>query len=419
MIVACRKHNFGLLKAVMKRTGSVLIWLVISVILFPLLVSAQIDPVKRDLLQVGYNGAFEGHQPFSGYVFFYHNQPDFLQNTNLTLRAALAPTYVDSELGISHGMGPNTDLGIGAAGGAFGDSYNEIRGGIYYPAESFDGYGGQGSFSIYHLFDPGRLIPLDLVLRGTAHYVAYERNSDTGPTFRVPENYLDGSVRAGLRFGGVEPTLFPALAMELSVWYEGHVRSDPSSYGYNGDRQVKPQSHLFWSEAALSYTFPNKQNVYVRLTAGTSVDADRFSAYRLGSFLPLIAEFPLSLPGYFYQEISARQFVLLNANYLIPLDPKDRLELVLNASTAVVGYLPGEGQPGNWLSGVSGGIMWHSPTDRWKVMTDYAYGINAIRDNHRGANSIGFLLQLDFGKPGHGFNPTEPSLWQGVQRIFE
>jgi hypothetical protein len=400
----------------MKKRGSALLWLIW---LIPVMSFAQIDPDKRDLLQVGYNAVFEGHQPFSGYAFYYHNQPDFLHDTNLTLRVALAPTYADSELGVAGALGPNTDIGIGAAGGGYADSYNEIHGGSFYPQESFDGYGGETSFSIYHLFDPGRLIPLYGVLRGTAHYSIYERDN-TDPTFALPNNHLDGSVRAGLRFGGVEPTLFPALAMELSVWYEGHVRSNPGYYGYTTDPyRLDIQSHLFWSEAALSYTFDNKQNVYVRLTAGTSIDADRFSAYRLGSFLPLIAEFPLSLPGYFYQEISARDFVLLNANYLIPLDPKKRWDLAFNASTAVVDYLPGEGQPGNWLNGVSGGIMWHSPTDRVKIMTDYAYGINAIRDGHRGANSIGLLLQIDLGKPGHFFNVTQPSLWQGVQRMFE
>ena len=57
------------------------------------------------------------------------------------------------------------------------------------------------------------------------------------------------------------------------------------------------------------------------------MDADRFSAYRLGGFLPLVAEFPLSLPGYYFQEISARQFVLLNASYLLPLDAEKRWNL--------------------------------------------------------------------------------------------
>ncbi|HEX3624790.1 MAG TPA: hypothetical protein VH280_05115 [Verrucomicrobiae bacterium] len=401
----------------MKRTGSV--FLLLLTLLAPLAASAQIDPVKRDLIQIGYNAAFEGRQPFSGYAFYYHNQPNFLKNTNLTLRLAVAPTYVDSELGILNGLGNDTDIGIGAAGGAFADSYNEIRGGTFIPSESFDGYGGEMSFSLYHLVDPGRMIPLSLVFRLTPHYSAYGRDN-TASDFALPADHLDGSVRTGMRFGGVEPTLFPALAMELSVWYEGHFRSSPGYYGFaSNPYHLNIQSHLFWGEAALSYTFNGSgQNVYLRLTAGTSVDADRFSAYRLGSFLPLIAEFPLSLPGYFYQEISARQFVLLNANYVLPIDKKHRWDLVFNASTAAVDYLPGAGQPGSWLSGVSGGLMWHSPTDRWKIMTDYAYGINAIRDNHRGANSIGVLVQLDLGKPGHVFSVTQPSLWQGIQRLL-
>ena len=90
--------------------------LLCGLLLAPLFVSAQIDPVKRDLIQFGYNQAVEGHAPFAGYVFYYHNQPDFLR-TNLTLRLALAPVYLDSELGFVSGLGPNTDLGIGFAGG--------------------------------------------------------------------------------------------------------------------------------------------------------------------------------------------------------------------------------------------------------------------------------------------------------------
>ena len=58
----------------------------------------------------------------------------------------------------------------------------------------------------------------------------------------------------------------------------------------------------------LAYTLPElKHSFYVSVTAGTSVHADRFSAYRLGSLLPLVAEFPSPLPGYYYQEISAQE----------------------------------------------------------------------------------------------------------------
>jgi len=401
-----------------EKIARALLWLAL---LTPILASAQIDPVQRDLVQFGYNGAFEGRQPLAAYAFYYHNQPDFLR-TNLTLRLAVAPVYLDSELGVSQAFGPNTDLGIGLAGGGFADDYNEIHEGVFLPGESFEGDGGELSASLYHLINPGDLIPLNFLLRGTAHYTFYSRNDDTASNFQLPNDHGDFSVRTGLRFGGVEPTLFPALAMELSIWYEGHLRSNPGSYGFANDQyELNEQSHLFWTEAALAYTLPkSQQSFYVRLTAGTSLDADRFSAYRLGGFLPLSAEYPLSLPGYFYQEISARQFVLFNANYLLPLDHEKRWNLDANLGSAVVDYLPGEEQPGHWLNGVGGGILYHSPSDRWKIMVDYGYGIDAIRAHGRGANSIGFLLQIDLGKfHSRDFKSTQPSLWQGLTRMFD
>ncbi len=396
----------------MIRTGHLLLWLVL---IWPLAVSAQIDPVKRDLIQMGYNAPFEGHAPLAAYAYYYHNQPDFLHDTNLTLRLAVAPVYVDSELGFSRAFGPNTDFGLGVAGGGFADDYTEINQGKFIPAESFDGHCAEVSANLYHLFNPGDLIPLNFVLRGTAHYSIYARDDDTGVGFVVPRDDMQYSVRTGLRWGGVEPTLFPALAMELSVWYEGQFRSSPGYYGVDDDREVKAASHLFWTEAALSYTLPeSQQNIYARLTAGTSVNADRFSAYRLGSFLPLVAEYPLSLPGYFYQEISARQFALLNLNYILPLDPSKHWELNLNASSAFVDYLPGEEQPGNWLNGVGGGIIYRAPSDRFKVMLDYAYGVDAIRDGSRGANSVGILIQIDLERvASSGFNNANPNRWRG------
>jgi hypothetical protein len=332
----------------------------------------------------------------------------------------VAPVYLDSELGFREAFGPTTDFAIGMAGGGFADSYNEIRGGKFYPAESFTGNGAEVSTSIYHLFNPADTIPLNLVLRGTAHYSAYDRNNDTASTFNTPANRTEFSVRTGLRWGGFEPVLFPALAMELSVWYEGQFRTQSGPYGYNGDRSVEPNSHLFWAEAALSYTLPeSQQNFSVRLTTGASVNADRFSAYRLGGFLPLVSEFPLTLPGYFYQEISARQFVLLNTSYLLPLDKSKRWNLDVNFSSAFVDYLPGESQPGNWLNGVGGGILWRSHNNRFKIVIDYAYGIDAIRDGGRGANSVGILMQWDLDKArGENLAPPNPNRWRGWQWLL-
>lgn len=361
----------------------------------PVLLRAQIDPTNRSLIQIGYNQPFEGQSPISAYAFYYYNKPSFLDNSNLTLRLAIAPVYMDSELGIKGLLGPNTDVGIGLAGGGFADSYYEIRQGRYLKAESFDGHGVTGSASIYHLFDPNFKVPLSGILRGEAHYADYVRD-DTAQNFVLPNDLTSFNIRTGLRFGGEEPVLIPDVALELSIWYEGELRLNSGDYGFNGDRHVESNSHRFWGRSLFAYTLPeSKQRFLISITAGDSANADRFSAYRLGGFLPLASEFPLTLPGYFYQEISATRFALFNANYSVPLDPAKRFSAHLVASTAVVDYLPGLEQPGNWNSGVGGGLSYVSHSGAWQVLLDYGYGFNAIRDSGRGSQSVGLLVQIN------------------------
>ncbi len=285
---------------------------------------AQNNPGKRELFQLGYNQPLEGHGPIAGYAFYYYNQPSFLQ-TNLTLRLAIAPVYADSELGFSHLLGENTDFGLGVAGGGFADSYYEIRQGKYLQAESFDGDGAQVSGNIYHLFNPTQQIPLNGILRGEAAYTTYESDEETAPNFTLPPDRTTLKLRTGLRWGGKEPLLAPDLGMELSAWYEGQYRVNHGRYGFNGDREVEAASQLLWGRALLAYTLPkSKDNFMVSITAGTSAEVDRFSAYRIGGVLPLASEFPLSLPGYYYQELSARRFVLGNGTFYMPLDAQKR-----------------------------------------------------------------------------------------------
>jgi hypothetical protein len=393
-----------------------LVWFLAG-ILGPVPVLAQIDPVKRELVQFGYNQAIEGEAPIAAYAFFYYNEPSFLDNSNLTLRLAVAPVYLDSELGISHALGPDTDIGLGVAGGGFADSYYEIRQGKYIKEESFDGNGATLSSSIYHLFDPGEKIPLNGVLRGEFHYADYVRD-DTAKNFSLPPDQTSFNVRTGLRFGGMEPLLVPDVAMELSVWYEGQFRLNPGTYGFNGDRDVRSSSHLFWGRALFAYTLPeSKQNFLISFTAGTSANADRFSAYRIGGFLPLASEFPLTLPGYFYQEFSATRFVLINANYSIPLDPNKRFAITFVGSTSDMSYLPGLEQSGTWNSGVGGGLAYHSKSDAWHVLLDYGYGFDAIRTHGRGAQSIGILVQINLERTKSGYyNPNNSD--NGIIRGF-
>jgi hypothetical protein len=369
---------------------------VIVGILVHLSCDAQIDPYKRQLLQFGYNQQTEGHWPTAGYAFYFLNQPDLLR-ADLTLRLAVAPTYVDSELGFKHALGPHTDLALGLSGGGFADSYNEIQRGKYRIAESFTGHGGRTSLSLYHRFNPAQRLPLSGVLRTAVEYSSFETNDDTADTFVLPDDRFTYIMRAGLRLGGREPTILPALAMELSAWYEGRIRSKHGPYGFDGDRVVEANSHQFWGRALLAYTLPwLEHNFNFSVTAGSTRNVDRFSAYKLGGTLPLLSEFSLDIPGYFARELTAREFVLINGVYWLPVDSAKRWSVTAFGAVAGVNFLAGLEQADSWHSGAGLGVGYKAARDVWQVVLAYAYGFNALRSDGRGAQNVVLLFQFDF-----------------------
>ena len=221
---------------------------------------------------------------------------------------------------------------------------------------------------------------------------------DTGRRFDLPDDRTSANFRVGLRLGGKEPVLFPSVSMELSIWVESLNRGNSGNYGFRNDRDVHTSVQLFYTYAYLAYTFERGDNLSVSVTAGDSVSADRFSAYRLGGVLPLVAEFPLIIPGYFYQEISAERFILFNGRYAFALDEKKRWHATAMAASAVVDYIDGHAQSGRSHSGVGGGIDYRSPSEMWKVGLGYGYGIDARRSGERGAHVVSLVLQFDLEK---------------------
>ena len=383
---------------------------------------AQVDPDKRQLVEFGYNQSFQGSAPIAAYAYYYVNLPDWPREGQ-TLRVAVAPVYLDAELAFREALGPNTHLALGLAGGGFADSYSEVRGGKYLKEESFTGNGGELSGSLYHLFNPGALIPLNGIVRAAVHYTDYEESNRTAPAFATPPDSTSLRVRTGLRWGGREPLLTPRAAMELSTWYEGDFTVNSGRYGFAGDRAARPQSHLFWSRALLAYTLPESEHYFaVSLTAGTSIGSDRLTGYKLGAVLPLGAEFPLSVPGYYAQELHARQFALLGGLYTVPLDAAKHWHLSTFAATAIVDYTPGMAQPGDWHSGLGGGLGYTSADKVWEINVGYAYGVDAIRSDGRGAHTIGLTLQYDLEARRTQHKSADPEVSpeksRGLQRLF-
>lgn len=358
---------------------------------------AQIDSMHRNLLQLGYDNPIGRQGPHGLYAYYYYSNPE-IHGTNTALRLAVSPAYLDGEVGFKQLISPSTDVGIGFNGGGFNDSYYEVRQGNYLKTESFDGYGGGAALSLYQLLNPGMLIPLSAIARAGARYTTYDDTDKTAATFEVPNGRVTGFTRAGLRFAGKEPVLFPDLGLELSVWYERQWRSEHDAYGFGGDRQVDANAELYWLYAGLNYAWTNTgHQASFAVTAGGSEDTDRFSAWRLGGVLPLVAEFPLMMPGYYYQELTAKNFVHLYASYLIPLDEAHRFQLRLEAAGTHVDYLEGFAQDEAWQTGVGAGLTFTPKNRNCRIVLRYGYGFNAICHNgNEGAHSVGLLFQFDF-----------------------
>jgi hypothetical protein len=379
----------------------------------------QIDPVKRQLLQFGYNQPLEGQGPIAGYAFYFLNRPEFYR-TNVTLRLAVAPVFMDGEVGFRGLLGEHTDLGIGVSGGGFADTHEEIRAGSYRSAESFTGHGAEISAAVYHLFNPDERIPLYGIARVGGHFTRYIRDDDTAAGFVIPDDRNSLRVRMGFRLGGREPLLTPALALEASAWYEGNFYDWQGPFGFAGDRLAESTTHKFWSRALLAYTFPKRGDyLTASVTAGTSLQADRLNAYQLGSALPLSSEFPLYLPGYYFGEISARRFILLGGLYAFPLDSQKRWTINGFATTSFVDYVAGMQQPGKTHSGIGGGLGYRSPEKIWQVILSYGYGVDAIRNNRRGTHAVGILVQYDL-EAKQRLRPTfEPGIGPDKSRGLE
>ena len=380
--------------------------------------SAQIDPVKRELIQLGYNYHLVGEAPLNAYGFYYFNRPQTLRS-NLTLRLAIAPVYLDGELGVS-GIARNTDLGIGFAGGGFAESYFEFREGEWIKGESFTGHGGGPTVSLYHLLNPADLIPLSVALRVGPHYNAFERD-ETAATFELPDNQWSYSFRAGLRWGGREPLLSPRLAMEISGWYEALLRSEPGAYGFQGDRMLNEWVHNLWGRALLIYTIDDWEHQFeINLSGGHSWNADRFGAFRLGGYLPFAEEFALTVPGYFFQEFSARSYGYFGLSYRVPIDSANHWQLKAIASGAWIDDLPGLEFNEDFIAGVGTGIGYVSPSGSWQAMIAYGYGLQAARPNRFAGHSIGFLLQFDLERYLHpnAQTPVNPYSSRGLLRLF-
>ena len=81
-------------------------------------------------------------------------------------------------------MGQNADI----AGCGFSRSHYEIHGIDYNCKESIIGHGGGTGLSIYHLSNPGQLIPQQGMIREIALFITSDETNHTESRFILPAN---------------------------------------------------------------------------------------------------------------------------------------------------------------------------------------------------------------------------------------
>jgi hypothetical protein len=357
---------------------------------------AQIDPEPRKYLEVGAEAGLRGDSPLTGYAFFLWNVPHFTDD-DLYLRLIVAPTFLVGELVRDRFPSEGHAVGLSVAGGAFPYNFDDYRMGRHEEGESFWGHGGEVNLAYYRRLTVFDVLPIEGQLRLRPQYVVYQRSGDTDARFELPADTAIYSARLGVRVGGVPPELLPALALELSLWYEPSYRDAAGAYGLPERRQETEHfTQRAWGRLGGVYTLGPGHAVSALVTAGTAENADSLSGFRLGSALPFRSEFPMILHGYYLDEVSARRFWLVNLTYRFPVWPgSDRVSLQLAADYARVDYLPGRELPRHGLRGV-GADLCLQLTTAVRVMLGYGYGLDAPRSGGFGGHEAHTLLEVKF-----------------------
>lgn len=378
---------------------------------------AQIDDSRRLLLEAGYEDGVANPGPSAPYAFLYLNRPR-VAGPGSALRIAVAPVYADAELGLPGIFGSRTDLGLGLSGGGYAFGHAEVRRGDEKAGEAFIGHGTGVSVSLYPRIAKVGPLPVNGVFRVSMNYTDYQRTARTDANFQTPPDQWSSFARAGIRVGGIEPGVDKGRALEASLWAENRVRDKPAAFGYDDDRTIARSVRLVWTRLQVSLPGPLDTRVSGGLNAGAGGSIGRLSAYRLGGMTTQTAEFPLVLPGYFSQEISARRFLHAWAHTAIPLRGSRSFFLDLTAAGASVAPVPGTDPGALRHVGLSAGVGFSPKDSGLHALLTYGYAPTAYRGPRRGAHALALNVEIDFLKPQERPHGPLRTQQQGLRWLF-
>jgi hypothetical protein len=376
----------------------ILLLLGVMILTRPSAVSAQIDGTERTSLEMGLATPLIGNGSPDGYLFVLLNRPHFTTE-DLYFRLVVAPVYISTEIIHDRWPADGHALGLGAAGGLFGNNFSEYRDGDYKRRESFWGHGGGLSLSYYwRQIKIGGVLPVEGQLRLKPQYVIYDTGLDTAHRFRLPDDTAVYTARAGIRVGGVPPELFPKQALEVSVWHEANYRDQAGRYGLPERPQESEHfTQRSWARVGGIFSPWLGHSVSLFATGGIAEDTDELSVFRMGGVFRFASELPLSIHGYNSGEIFAKRFGLINASYrLAPIPGIRWFQLQLAGDYAHVHYLAGHKLPHRDLPGAGLDAVFPF-SESTTLVVGYGYAFDAPRGGgHTGGQEAHVLFESKF-----------------------
>lgn len=355
--------------------------------------AAEIDPERRTNMEIGFAGPVHSNGPLGGYGLLLFNRPHIF-NEDTYLLAIVSP-YLYTEIIRDKWPSPGQAIGMSIGGGFLNNDFDQVRDGSYKRDESFRGDGADAALSYYLRPPPiGGLMPVDGVLRISSRFARYQHSGDTDPRYLLPEDSFIHAARVGVRIGGVPPELLPEKALEFSLWHEANYRVDAPAHGLPA--RLQPTEHLTqqtWGRLGGIMPVWLGHTASLMMSAGMSGHTDELSCYRLGSGLRFQDEFPYILHGYYFRELFARSFFLLNTSYrFAPVPDLQNVQLRLNYDYSQISYLSGHELPRTSLNGLGIDLILLFAKNV-TLTTGYGYGVDAPRHGGFGGHQVNVMFE--------------------------
>jgi hypothetical protein len=134
--------------------------------------------------------------------------------------------------------------------------------------------------------------------------------------------------------------------------------------------------------------------------------------------MTLNSEFPLILPGYFSEEIKARQYAHVTLRGGFPLDDNKKYIINVFAAGATITPAAGTNAGGTNHAGVGTSIEFAPRNGALRGILSYGYAPTAVRGSERGGQGVALSVELNLEPREEGLRHAPPYTQQGLRWLL-